>query len=83
MDYCFVYHSQLFLPGFIVPKEPSSCVTGAINCNKEDLTIISSATQYDDHQSSDVLLSIWECDKVDKRGSKDNKELWYFGLCGN
>ena len=67
MDYCCVYHVQLFLPGFILLTEPSSCVKGAINCNKEDLEIMSSLTQYDDHQSRDVLLSIWDCDKVDMR----------------
>ena len=56
MDYCCVYHGQLFLPGFLLLTEPSSCVTGAINWNKEDLTIMSSLTQYDYHQSSDVLI---------------------------
>ena len=40
------------------------------------MAIISSLTQYDDNQSSDVLLAIWECDKVDRRGEKGNKEFW-------
>ena len=44
---------------------------------------MSSLIQYDDHQSSDVLLSIWECDKVDRRGAKCNKYRWYCGFCGN
>ena len=54
MDYCCVYRGQLFLTGFILLIEPSSCVKGAINCNKEDLTIMSSHTQDDDHQFSYV-----------------------------
>ena len=37
----------------------------------------------DDHQISDVLLSIWWCDKVDRRGEKGNKDTWYCGFCGN
>ena len=83
MDYCCVYLGQLFLPGFILLTETSSCVPGAINWNKLGLTIMSSLTQYDDNQISDVLLSIWGCDKVDKRISKGNKECWYCGFCGN
>ena len=39
-----------------------------------------SVTQDDDHQSSEVLLYNWECDKVDRRGAKGNKELWHFEL---
>ena len=76
MYYCCVYHSQLFLRGFLLLTEPSSCVPGDINCNKEDLTIVSSVTQYDDHQSSDFLLLVRKCDKVDRRGEKGNKEFW-------
>ena len=49
----------MFLLGFLLLTEPSSCVPGYIYCNKEDLTIMSCLTQYDGHQSSDVLLSIW------------------------
>ena len=30
--YCCLSRGQLFLPGFILLKEPSSCVTGAICC---------------------------------------------------
>ena len=77
MDYCCVYHGQLFLPGFILLIEPYSCVPGAINCNKANLKIMPSSTQDDDHQSSDVLLYILECDKVDRRGAKGNKERWH------
>ena len=44
---------------------------------------MSSVTQYDDNKSSDVLLPIWDCDKVDRRGAKENKELWYCGYCVN
>ena len=44
---------------------------------------MSSVTQDDDHQSSDVLLLNWECDKVDRRRAKGNKERWYCGFCGN
>ena len=73
----------MFLPVFLLLKEYYSCVTGTINCNKEDMEIMSSVTQDDDHQTSDVLLSIWECDKVDRRGAKGNKERWYFGFRGN
>ena len=73
MNYCCVYHCQLFLPGFLLLTESSSCVPGAINFNKEDLAIMSSVTQYNDNQRSDVLLSIWECDKVDGRGEKGSK----------
>ena len=80
MDYCCVYQVQVFLPGFILLTESSSCVSGAINCNKEDLTIVSSITQDDDHQISDVILSIWECGKVYRRGAKENKESWYLGI---
>ena len=83
MDYCCVYHGQLFLPGFILLTEPSSCVPGAINCNKEGRKIMSSLTQDDYNQSSDVILSIWECDKVGRRGEKGNDECWYCGFCGN
>ena len=36
---------------------------------------MSSLTQDDRHQSSDVILSIWECDKVDRRGAKDSAEM--------
>ena len=37
---------------------------------------MSSVTQDDYHQSSNVLLSIWDCDK-------GNKEHWYCVFCGN
>ena len=83
MDYCCVYHGELFLTGFLLLTEPYSCVTGAINCNKEDMTIMSSINQDDDHQISDVLLSIWDYDKIDRRAAKGNKERWYCGFCGN
>ena len=73
MDYCYALHSEMFLPGFILLTEPSSSVTGDINFNNEDLTIMSSLTQDDDHRSSDGLLLIWGCDKVDRRGAKGNK----------
>ena len=39
--------------------------------------------QEDDHQISDVLLSTWEFDKVDRRGAKENKERWCCGFFGN
>ena len=74
MYYCCVYHGQLFIPGFLLLTESSSCVPGDINCNKEDMTIIPCVTQYDDSQSSDVLISVWGCDKVDRRLAKANKE---------
>ena len=83
MDYCCVYHGQLFLPVFLLLTEPSYCVPGDINCNKEDLKIMSSVTQDDDHQSSNVILSIWEYDKVYRRGAKGNKDRWYYGLYRN
>ena len=83
MYYCYVYHSHIFLPVFILLTEPSSCVPGAINYNKEDLTIMLSFTQDNDHQISDVLLSIWGRDKVDRRGENGNKERWYCGFCVN
>ena len=60
MDYFCVYQGQLFLPGFLLLKEPSSRVLGDINRNKDDMTTMSSVTQDDYHQSSDVLPSIWE-----------------------
>ena len=44
---------------------------------------MSSITQDYDHQRSDVLLSIWDCDKVDRMGAKGNKEIWYRGFCVN
>ena len=44
---------------------------------------MSSVTQDDDHQSSDVLLSIWQCEKVYSRGVKGNEEKWYYGFCVN
>ena len=44
---------------------------------------MSSFNQDDHHQSSDVLLYIWGCDKFDMKGAKGNKELWYCGFCGN
>ena len=64
----------MFLPSFLLLKESSSCVTGAIKCNKEDMKIMSSVTQDYDHQRSDVLLYIWERAKVDNREEKGNKE---------
>ena len=67
MDYCFVYHGEMFLNGFLLLAELSSCVPGAINFNKEDLKIMSSITQDDDHQSSDVILLFWECYNFDRR----------------
>ena len=83
MYYCCVYHGELFIPGFTLLPKSYSCVPGAINCNKEDIKIMSSLTQDDDHQSSDVLLSIWMCNKVDMRGAKENKERRYCGFYGN
>ena len=50
---------------------------------KEHMTVISSVNQDDDHQSSDVLPSVWYCDKVDSRLAKGNKERWYCGFCVN
>ena len=44
MDHCCVYYGQMFIPGFLLLTEPSSCVPVAINCNKEDLSIMSSLT---------------------------------------
>ena len=44
---------------------------------------MSSVTQDDDNQIRDVLLYIWECDKVDRRVAKGNKECWYCGFCRN
>ena len=44
---------------------------------------MSSVTHDDDHHISDVLLSIWECDKVDRRGANVNKERWHCGFCEN
>ena len=44
---------------------------------------MSSLAQDDDHQISDFLLLIWECDMVDMRGAKVSKECWYCKLCGN
>ena len=73
MAYSCVSHGQLFLPGFLLLIEPYSLVSGAIKCNKEYLTTMSSLTQDNDHQSSDVLLLIWECDRVERRVEKRNK----------
>ena len=81
--YCCIYHGQLLLPGFLLLQEPSSYVTGAINFNKKNLTIMSSLIQVDDNQSSDVLLSIWECDKVYRRGAFGYKDCWSCRFCGN
>ena len=83
MDYCCVYHGQLFLPSFLILTQTYSCVSEAINCNKENLKIIPSVTQDDDHQISNVLISIWDCDKVDRREANRNKKRWYCGFCGN
>ena len=47
------------------------------------MEIMSSVTQDGDLKSSDVLLSIWLCDKVYRRVAKGNKERWYYGFCGN
>ena len=44
---------------------------------------MSSFTQDDDGQISDVLLSIWACGEVGSRGAKGNKERWYGGFCVN
>ena len=44
---------------------------------------MSSLTQDDYHQSSDVLIFIWECDTVDRRGERGNKEHWRCGFCGS
>ena len=73
MAYCCVFTDELFLPGFILLTETSSCVPGAINCNKENLKTFSSLNKDHDHQKSDVILLIWECDKFDRRGSKGDK----------
>ena len=59
MGYYCVYHGQFFLPGFLLLTQPASFVTGDINCKNKDMTIMSSLTQYYDHQISDVILSIW------------------------
>ena len=67
MGYCCVYHGQLILPKLLLLTETSSFDLGAINCRKEDLKIMSSLTQYDHHQISDVLLSIRVCGKVNRR----------------
>ena len=67
----------MFLPGFLLQTEPSTCFPGAINFKKGDLTIISSLTQYYYHQNSCVILYIWECGNVSRRGEKVNKERWY------
>ena len=72
-----------FFPSFLLLPESFYCVPGAINCNKDDLKIMSNFTQDDDHQSSNVLLSVWECDKFDRKGAKGNKEFWCCGLCRN
>ena len=40
-------------------------------------------TKDDNHKISDALLSILECDKVDRRVAKGNKDLWYCGFCVN
>ena len=71
---CFLYHDELFLSGFLLLIESSSFVPRAINCNKEDLTTMLSLTQDDDHQSSDVLLSIFYFGRVDRRVAKVNKD---------
>ena len=83
MDYCCIYHGHMFLTDFILLPEHYSCAPGAINCNKEYMKIMSSVTQDYDNKNSDVLLSILECDKVDRRGEKGNKERWYCGFCAN
>ena len=72
MDYCCVYHGQLFLPSFLLLTESSFCAPGDINYNKEALTIMSIVTQDDDHQIRDFLLLIWECDNVGRMGAKGN-----------
>ena len=56
MDYCFVYNGELFLPGFLLLTETSSCVPGAINCNKEDMTIMPCVKRIagESHESFDV-----------------------------
>ena len=83
MAYCCVSRGQLFLTGFILLIEPSYCVPGAIKCNKQYLIIVSSLTQDNYHQSSDVLLSILECDKVHRILAKGNKERWFCGSFRN
>ena len=57
MDYFCVYHNHMFLPGFLLLIETSYCVPGAINCNKEDVKMMSSIIQDYDHQSSG--FSFW------------------------
>ena len=47
------------------------------------MTVMSSVTKDDDYQISDFLLLVWECDKVDIRVAKGNKEHWYCGFYGN
>ena len=70
MTDCCAYHVQMILPGFLLIIEPFSFVPGVINCNKEDMTIITGLIKEGDHKSSDVILSVWESDKVDRRGAK-------------
>ena len=79
----FLISRSAFLPGFLLLTEFLYCVTGDIKCNKQDLKIVSNVTQYDDHKSSDFLLSIWECGKFDIRGANWNKECWYCEICIN
>ena len=44
---------------------------------------MSSLTKDYDNQSSNFILLIWGCGKVDRRVIKGNKDRWYCGLCGN
>ena len=83
MEYCCVYHSQILFPGFLLLIEPFSLCSRRYQLHKEYLTIMSSLTQDDGHQSSDVLLSVWECNKFDRRGKKGNKECWHYAFCRN
>ena len=73
MAYCCVSRGKTFLPGFLLLTDPYSCVPGDINCNNKDLAIVSSLTQDDYHQRSYFTLSIWKCDKVNKRDQRGNK----------
>ena len=66
----------MFIYGFLILTETSDCVPVDINCNKEDMTIMSGLTQDDSEKISGDHLSILYCDNFYKRGSKWNKERW-------
>ena len=75
LDYCCVYHGQLFLPGFLLQKNTILVL--------QELSTATSRIRQSCQVSLKTTIIKSECDKVDRRKAKGNKERWYCGFFGN